>query len=29
MFCPAKQLCRLGQFHQTDEVAICNSLSVA
>lgn len=29
MFRTAKQLCRLGQFHQTDEVAICNSLSVA
>ena len=29
MFRTAKQLCRLGEFHQTDEVAICNSLSVA
>jgi len=29
VFRTAKQLCRLGHFHQTDEVAICNSLSVA
>ena len=29
MFRTAKQLCRLGHFHQTDEVAIINSLSVA
>ena len=29
MFRTAKQLFRLGEFHQTDEVAICNSLSVA